>query len=127
MTRHGVLVAACVLLLAAACDNTPTTPEGTVVGSFGGEGILLTAERTRVALFLRCNTVLTDKPLVPDRDGRFTLAATWQKFTPAVLRGNLSGPAINVEVIVVTSDTIFRQQYTAVRDQPGDIFAICAL
>jgi hypothetical protein len=101
-----------------------------VLGDFGGDGILLTVKRSEVIANLGCSFARADAPLVPDRNGRFVLAATIRTLgtsIPAVLRGTIVDATITLEIVTIAPDTIFRNQYTAVRDQPGLTGVICAL
>jgi hypothetical protein len=91
-----------------------------VLGDFGGDGILLTVTRNQVIANLGCSFARADAP-GSGSQWSLVLAATIR--TPGhqhgCARGTIVDATITLEIVTIAPDTIFRNQYTAVRDQPG--------
>jgi hypothetical protein len=66
VTTIGAMVASL-----QSCATSPTTPQGALIGRFGGVASEITASATGVRVRLSCDVFTAVGPIVPDSLGRF--------------------------------------------------------
>ena len=125
--RRAVLLY--LVFLAAACSETTAAPANVLVGRWGGAGILLTADRSTVHAVFDCDAADFSAPLRLSPSGEFVLPGTASRGRASVqigAHGDVSGDTITIEVIRWYPGGSSSQEYTAVRDKPGILTALCA-
>lgn len=126
MQRHSALVVLSVLAL--ACNDSPSAPEGALVGEFGGDRVSLTASGNQFFVLFNCESVVAKQPLVPRSDGRFFVAVGPSNSFPSsvILRGTVMEPVITFEIVRVELDTIHVSNWTVTRGEQAR-FGVCPL
>lgn len=123
-------VALLTLLFAAGCTSNTTAPAANVlVGTWGGAGLLLTADRSSVHADFDCDAADFHAPLSLNSRGEFVLPGTASRVSASVqmgAHGAASGDTITIEVIRWYSGGSTSQQFTVVRDRPAVLTALCA-
>lgn len=104
-------VATVLIALAAACNDTPLTVGGLLVGSWGGEGFGLEIAPDSASAVFTCAHGSLDTPIALDADGGFSAQGEYvREVGPAALRnparyvGVLTGSTLTLSVIV--TDTL---------------------
>lgn len=112
-------------LVTAACSNEVITPPSTVLGIFGGRGteLIATAESVRVEFV--CSFASFRQPIIPESDGRFSLAPVLMPTStgPAAiaLKGTFTDTRIDFDAVSLSADGEVRESHHVVhRGQPGD-------
>lgn len=127
--KRAVLVF--LMLFGAACASDTTAPAADVlVGKWGGAGLLLTADRSRVQAAFNCDAAEFQAPLRPNSNGEFVLPGTTILSNTSVqigAQGVASGDTITIEVIRWYPGGNTSQEFTVVRDRPAVHTAFCAL
>jgi hypothetical protein len=125
MARIQAVVVCLLFGLLAGCVESPSEPEGAVLGTFAAGPVRLVATTKWVTLDVFCDVVFARTPLIPrPSDGRFLLPMTGAVggTSPAAgsltLRGTVSDPTITFDVVTVTPDTTHTARYTVTRDAP---------
>ncbi|HEY2851223.1 MAG TPA: hypothetical protein VGJ18_00155 [Gemmatimonadaceae bacterium] len=114
-----------------ACTSDTTGPSANVlIGTWGGAGLQLTANRSSVKAEFDCDAAEFLGPLSPNLDGEFVLPATRSHINASVqigAQGATSNDTIAIEVIRWYPGGNNSQQFTVVRDKPAIMTALCAL
>src|SRR6476660_1051790 len=99
--KRAVLL--CPVFLAAACTSDTTAPSANVlIGTWGGAGLLVTAQRSTVHAAFDCDDAEFPAPLRLDSSGEFVLPGTARRHSASVqigAYGTASGDTITIEVI----------------------------
>lgn len=113
-----------------ACTSDTTAPAKVLVGSWGGAGLLLVANRSSVHAAFDCDAAEFPGALSPNADGEFVLPGTKSRISAAVqigAQGVASKDTIRIDVIRWYPGGNNSQQFTVVRDKPAIMTALCAL
>lgn len=115
----------CLPLVLAACSRDVVQPSRLVQGTFGGRGTELVATADSVRVQFVCSFASFRQPIVPEEDGRFSLAPVLMptKTGPAAisLKGVFSESQIDFDAVSLSSAGEVRTTHHVVhRDQPGD-------
>lgn len=125
--RSSIVILA---FFAIACGSDATAPRGNVlVGSWGGPGLALTADRTSVHATFECDAAVFHGPLLPNQNGEFVLPGTVSTIGPQFqlgAHGVVSGVTLTIEVIRWYAGGSNVQQFTLTRDKPADLSKLCA-
>jgi hypothetical protein len=117
--------------LAAACGSDTTAPSVNVLtGTWGGAGVSLTADRSTVHAVFECDAADFSAPLRLNQSGEFVLPGTASRVSGSVqigARGVVSGDTVTIEVIRWYPGGSSSREFTAVRDQPAILTALCAV
>jgi hypothetical protein len=127
--KRAVLLSVLAFCAAACASDTTAPPANVLTGTWGGAGILLTADRSSVHATFDCDAADFPAPLRLDANGEFVLPGTSSHIGASVqigARGVASGDTITVEVIRWYAGGSGSQQFTAVRGKPGIFTALCA-
>jgi hypothetical protein len=115
----------------AACTSDTTAPRANVlVGTWGGAGLLLTAQRSTVHAVFDCDDAEFPAPLSLNSNGEFVLPGTTSRSSASVkigAHGVASGDTITIEVIRWYAAGSGSQQFTVVRNEPALLTALCAI
>jgi hypothetical protein len=115
----------------AACTADTTAPPASVlVGTWGGAGLLITAQRLSVHAVFNCDDAEFPAPLTLNSNGEFVLPGTASRSSASVqigAHGAASGDTITIEVIRWYPGGKTAQQFTVVRDRPALLTALCAI
>ena len=116
--------------LAVGCTSDTTAPPANLlIGTWGGPGLQLTADRTSVHASFQCGGADFRAPLAPNSNGAFALPGTVSRNSPSVqigAHGVVSGTSITIEVIRWYPGGSNSQQFTVTRDTPADLTGLCA-
>jgi hypothetical protein len=112
-------------ILTAACSRDIVLPPSAIVGIFGGRGTELVATADSVRVKFVCSFASFRQPIVPDADGKFSLAPVLMPTStgPAAIaiKGVFTETRIDFEAVSLSSSGEVRQSTHIVhRDQPGD-------
>lgn len=112
-------------LLTAACSDDVVTPPRAVVGNFGGRGTELVATADSVRVRFVCSFASFRQPIMPEADGKFSLAPVLvpTETGPAAisLKGTFSTDRIEFDAVTLSSSGDVRTSHHVVyRDQAGD-------
>jgi hypothetical protein len=113
------------VLVIVACANEVVTPPSAVLGSFGGRGTELIASAESVRVNFVCSFASFRQPIMPESDGRFSLAPVLMPTSsgPAAiaLKGTFSDSRIEFDAVSLSAAGDIRESHHIVhRDQPGD-------
>jgi len=114
--------------LGAACSSDSTAPANVLVGTWGGTGLLLTANRSSVRAQFDCDVAEFPGPLSPNSSGQFVLPGTRSPLNASVqigAQGIASSDTITIEVIRWYPGGNNSQQFTVVRGKPAIMTAFC--
>ena len=118
-------------LFAAACTSDTTAPPANeLIGTWGGAGLLLIAERSSVHAVFDCDDAEFPAPLTLNSNGEFVLPGTASRSRASVqigAHGVASGDTISIEVIRWYPGGKTSQQFTVLRDAPALRTAFCAV
>lgn len=129
MRLYRAVLLGSLLAIVSACDQTPTAPEGALIGQWGGQGAHLIAKAASVRLQLSCSWSVFSQPLRPDAEGRFEMSLPPLDYEPDAarsLRGTVDGAVINLELITASADATHTFDIAVVRGQ-SPTFGVCAL
>ena len=128
MNRAILMSLAC---LGVACTSDATAPRADVlVGTWGGAGLLLTANHSSVHAQFDCDDAEFPGPLSLNVDGKFALPGTRSRTNSSVqigAQGAVANETIRIEVIRWYPGGNNSQQFTVVRDKPAIRTAFCAV
>jgi len=114
-----------------ACTSDTTAPAANaLVGTWGGAGLLLTANRSSVRAQFDGDAAEFPGPLSPNLDGEFVLPGTRSRINASVqigAQGATSNDTITIDVFRWYPGGNNSQQFTVVRDKPALFTALCAL
>ena len=117
-------------LSAAACTSDTTAPVSNVlVGTWGGAGLLLSAQRSSVRAEFGCDEAEFPAPIRLNTNGEFVLPGTVSHVSASVqigAQGAASGDTITIEVIRWYPGGTASEQFTVIRDKPA-VMPLCAL
>ena len=119
------------MFFGAACTSDTTAPPANeLIGTWGGAGLLLTAERLSVHAVFDCDDAEFPAPLSLNSNGEFVLPGTARRISASVhigAHGVASGDTISIEVIRWYPGGKTSRQFTVVRDRPALRTAFCAV
>jgi hypothetical protein len=119
------------VFLGAACTSDTTAPPANeLIGTWGGAGLLLTAERSSVHAVFDCDDAEFPAPLSLNSNGEFVLPGTVSRISASVqigAHGVASGDAISIDVIRRYPGGTTSRQFTVVRDRHALRTAFCAV
>lgn len=127
MKRATLLVLA---FFGVGCASDTTAPADVLVGTWGGPGLLLTANRSSVHAEFDCDEVDFPAPLTPNSDGEFVLPGTTSHVIASVhfgAQGVASSDTITLDVIRWYPGGNNSQQFTVIRDKPALFTLLCAV
>ena len=112
-------------VLAAACSRDIVVPPRAIVGIFGGRGTELIATADSVRVKFVCSFASFRQPILPESDGRFSLAPVLMPTStgPAAiaLKGVFTESRIEFDAVSLSAAGEVRESHHVVhRDQPGD-------
>jgi hypothetical protein len=112
-------------VLTAACSRDIVVPPRAIMGTFGGRGTELIATTDSVRVKFVCSFASFRQPIVPEPDGKFSLAPVLRPTStgPAAIaiKGVFTETRIDFEAVSLSSSGEVRQSTHVVhRDQPGD-------
>ncbi len=99
VTTIGAMVASL-----QSCATSPATPQGALIGRFGGVASEITATATGVRVRHWCEAFTAAGPIVPDSLGRFELALKPLPGHPilaATITGITDGATIDADAVLV--------------------------
>ena len=113
------------LVLTAACSRDIVVPPSAIVGVFGGRGTELIATADSVRVKFVCSFASFRQPILPEADGKFSLAPVLMPTNtgPAAiaLKGVLTESRIEFDAVSLSASGEVRESHHVVhRDQPGD-------
>jgi hypothetical protein len=115
----------------AACTSDTTAPPANVlVGTWGGAGLLLTAQRSTVRAVFDCDDAEFAAPLSLNPNGEFVLPGTASRSSVSLkigAHGVVYGDTITIDVIRWYPSGSGSQQFTVVRNKPALLTALCAI
>jgi hypothetical protein len=114
----------------ACTSDTTAPPANALVGTWGGPGLLLTANHSSVHAQFDCDDAEFPGPLSPNLDREFVLPGTRSRINASVqigAQGATSNDTITIEVIRWYPGGNNSQQFTVVRDKPAIMTALCAV
>ena len=118
-------------ILAAACGSDSTAPSANaLIGTWGGAGLGLTADRSSVHATFDCDAADFPAPLRLNSLREFVLPGTVSHIAASVqigAHGVVSGDTITIEVLRWYPGGSTSQEFTVVRDRPAVETAFCAL
>lgn len=120
------------LLLSAACARDAVAPPTAVLGRFGGRGTELVASADRVRVNFVCSFAVFRQPILPEADGRFSLApvivASRNGTAALAIKGVISAGQIAFEAVVLSSSGDVTTSHHVVQlDQPADYSGLACL
>lgn len=118
------------VFFAVACTSDTAPQANVLIGTWGGAGLSLTANRSSVQAEFDCDDAEFPGPLIPNLDGEFVLPGTRSRANAAVqisAQGVASSDTIRINVIRWYPSGNNSQQFTLVRDKPALLTALCAL
>lgn len=128
MKRAGLLF---LVFFGAACkSDTTAAPANELIGTWGGPGLLLTAERSSVHAIFDCDEAQFPAPLRVNSNGEFVLPGTVSRISASVqigAQGVASGDTISIEMIRWYPGGKTSGQFIVVRDRPALRTALCAV
>ena len=117
--------------LGVACtSDTTAPPTNALVGTWGGAGLLLTANHSSVHAQFDCDDAEFPGPLSLNAAREFVLPGTTSRVNSSVqigAQGTSANDTITIDVIRWYPGGNNSQQFTVVRDKPAIMTAFCAV
>jgi hypothetical protein len=112
-------------VLTTACSRDIVVPPRVITGTFGGRGTELIATADSVRVKFVCSFASFRQPILPESDGKFSLAPVLMPTStgPAAiaLKGVFTESRIEFDAVSLSAAGEVRESHHVVhRDQPGD-------
>lgn len=130
MSRRATVLLS--LLLSAACARDTVAPPNVVIGRFGGRGTELLASTDRVRVQFVCSFAVFEQPILPEADGKFSLAPvvvqTPSGPTALAIKGVINSGEIAFDAVALSSSSEVTTTHHVVQlDQPADYSGMACL